>query len=80
VSRITIASVVEGEGEVGALPVLIHRIARELGVWAVDVPTPYRVPRSRLVKPDVLANAVGAVAERVESEGGVLVRQPPLAV
>src|SRR4051812_40708402 len=71
--QITIASIVEGEGEVSGLPVLLRRIAAEMDVWDLTVPKPYRVPRSRLVKPDILSNAVSATAERVGARGGVLV-------
>jgi Domain of unknown function (DUF4276) len=72
-SRPTIASVVEGDGEVRALPVLVRRIAYEFQDWDIDVPTPFRIPRSRLVKPDHLVTAVSVAAERVSGAGGVLV-------
>jgi hypothetical protein len=72
-SRTTIATVVEGHGEVNALPVLLRRVAQELGVWDLDLPTPYRMTRSRLVRAGGTEAAVEAVAPRVASRGGVLV-------
>ncbi|MCG5216727.1 hypothetical protein [Streptosporangium sp. KLBMP 9127] len=45
-SPITIASIVEGDGEVSALPVLLRRITTELQVWNVRIPPPRRVPRT----------------------------------
>jgi hypothetical protein len=47
--RLRIATVVEGHGEVKALPVLLRRIAAAIApdVW-VDVRLPYRQPRSNL--------------------------------
>jgi hypothetical protein len=52
---------------------LLYRIAEELEVWNLNVPTPARFPRSSLVRPDVLADKVAAAAERVGDRGGVLV-------
>lgn len=71
---IVIASVVEGDGEVIALPKLLHRIARELGVYELQTPKPMRVPRSQLVKTGGIESAVQQVAHRVQGcAGGVLV-------
>jgi hypothetical protein len=53
--KLVIAPVVEGHGEVSAIPVLVRRLAEHLvpGV-AVDVRKPHRVPRSRLLRPGEL--------------------------
>ncbi|WP_322769971.1 DUF4276 family protein [Frankia sp. Cr1] len=70
----TIAMVVEGQGEVAALPVLVRRMAAELapGSW-VDLPRPYRVNRGTLVGAGGLETVVAAVAEQVGPAGGVLI-------
>lgn len=70
---VTIASVVEGHGEVQALPVLLRRIAHEHGVYGLDVPKPNRVSRSTLATPSGIVRAVQQGAYRVGGRGGVLV-------
>lgn len=72
-SQVTIASVVEGDGEVQAVPVLLRRIAEELQVWNLAVVPPYRVTRSKLVRPGGIEAAVDVAARRVQGRGGVLV-------
>lgn len=42
--------VVEGHGEVAAVPILIRRILSDLGAYHVQVLHPHRVPRSKLGK------------------------------
>lgn len=69
---VTIASIVEGEGEVRALPKLLFRLARQLSVMDLRVPTPMRVPRGKLVAAGGIERAVSAVAQRVRTSGGVL--------
>lgn len=70
---LTIASVVEGEGEVRALPRRLHRIAADLGAADLRTPLPMRVPRGRITTPGGLERAVAAAALRVTGTGGVLV-------
>lgn len=69
----TIASVVEGDGEVPALPKLLHRIAAELGVTNLLTPTPMRIPRGKITIAGGIERAVSAAALRVKGNGGVLV-------
>ncbi|MCT9107032.1 DUF4276 family protein [Streptomyces mirabilis] len=71
---LVIASVVEGDGEIQALPKLLHRIAGDLDIWHISTPRPARVPRSQLVKAGGIENAVLKQAEFVRGHaGGVLV-------
>ena len=74
-SRVTIASVVEGEGEISALPVLLRRLMHEAQIWDADIQRPFLVDRGRLVRPGGLENAVEAQARRVPADhsGGILV-------
>ncbi|MFE9723137.1 DUF4276 family protein [Streptomyces sp. NPDC005794] len=70
---VVIASVVEGDGEVKALPKLLHRIAGELGVWDLRVLKPMRVPRSQLVRTGGIEGAVlqqAALMPRPSDGGG----------
>ncbi|MFE6678276.1 DUF4276 family protein [Streptomyces sp. NPDC057729] len=71
----TIASVVEGEGELSALPTLLRRLTHEAGVWDANIPKPYRVGRGRLIKQGGLEASVDALADRVPADGagGVLI-------
>lgn len=48
----TVSSIVEGEGEVHALPVLLRRLAAARGVFNLVVPTPIRVARDRFLRRD----------------------------
>jgi hypothetical protein len=72
-SVVTIASVVEGEGEVRALPKLLYRLAGQVPAIDLRVPQPMRVPRGRLLMAGGIERAVSATALRVEAAGGVLV-------
>ena len=67
-------TVVEGNGEVQAVPVLLRRIIQELApLTPPAVLKPIRVPRSRLVKEGVLEGYVGLAAQRVGAGGGILI-------
>ena len=67
-------AIVEGYGEVTAVPVLLHRIAREVAPeQRVVVAEPVRVSRSMIVQPQVLENYMEIAARRVGVGGGILV-------
>lgn len=53
-----IQPIVEGHGEVGAVPVLLRRLRDEAGTYDVDVNPPIRKPRSSLVDEHQLRTAV----------------------
>lgn len=62
---LTIATVVEGQGEVAAVPVLLRRILAEIAPDTyVGLPRPYRVGRDSLIKSGGIEAAVKAVAEQ----------------
>jgi hypothetical protein len=69
----TIASIVEGDGEVSAVPKLLHRMAAELDVPNLLTPTPMRIPRGKITIAGGIERAVAAEALRVSGRGGVLV-------
>ncbi|HEV8651360.1 MAG TPA: DUF4276 family protein [Actinomycetes bacterium] len=71
--KATIACIVEGHGEVQALPLLLRRVAAEVdpGVYLV-VPSPYRVNRSALLRPGILEEVARIQGNRVTGTGGVL--------
>lgn len=69
----TIASIAEGDGEVSALPKVLHRIAAELSVPQPRTPAPIRIPRGKITITGGIERAISAAALRVPASGGVLV-------
>ena len=60
-----IASVVEGYGEVAALPLLVRRVALEVfNVAALEISKPHRVPRNQMTS-QILQRAVETQEARV---------------
>ena len=69
-----IVTIVEGHGEVEAVPVLLRRIARQVApAAALDVPRPIRVKRNRLLREGELERAVGLAAAKAEAHGCILI-------
>ena len=69
-----VACVVEGHGEVEALPILLRRLAERLPVPVnVQVPTPIRVPKSKLQKAGELERVVQLAARKAGIGGGILI-------
>jgi len=73
--RVTIASVVEGEGEIAALPVVLRRLMFDMQIWNADIQRPFLMDRGRLVKRGGLEAAVDGLARRLPpaAPGGILV-------
>lgn len=71
---ITVASVVEGHGEVAALPEVLRRIAKHLALTTtLKTPTPHRIPKTKLLKVGQLEAAVSAAGNKIPGRGGILV-------
>lgn len=72
---VTIASIVEGKGEVAAVPILLRRIAAEVSPNApVNALRPIRVQRNRILKEGQLERAIELAARRIgEAQGGILI-------
>lgn len=70
---VTIAAIVEGEGEVRALPKLLYRLAGDIGVMNLRVPTPDRISRGRLTSLGGIETAITATTKRIPNVGGLLV-------
>ena len=69
-----IVPIVEGDGEVEAVPVLIRRIAEQVSpLDPPDVLRPIRVRRQRFVKPDEVERYVNLAAIRGDAEARILV-------
>jgi hypothetical protein len=70
---VTIASIVEGHGEVSALPKLLHRLAQEFPMVSLRTPKPpWRRPRGSLVAYNGIEQEV-ASNSWVGPSGGILV-------
>ena len=69
-----IVPIVEGHGEVDAVPILLRRIAAAVRpAAAVDVLSPMRINRSKIVKPQELERAVELAARRTGADGRILI-------
>lgn len=73
-SQLRIAAIVEGDGEVAAVPVLLRRYA-DLAGWpgGVYVLPVIRQPASRLLKPGELERIVELAARKLGGPGGIFV-------
>lgn len=70
----TLVTIVEGRGEVSALPILIRRIAAVAAPSVVArVPTPIRVKRERFLKENELERYVDLAARQAGSDGRILI-------
>lgn len=69
---VRVASVVEGHGEVKALPILIRRIAERLGVYDCEIRTPHRIGRDHMTR-SLVANAVRTQRDAVGEKGLIVV-------
>ena len=69
-----IGCIVEGHGEVAAVPILIRRIAASLyPELGIDIPHPIRVPRDKVIKPGELERAVKLAAQNIRSQGAIFI-------
>ncbi len=69
-----IVSIVEGHGELDAVPILLRRIAAAaLPAGAVDVRSPIRVDRRKIVKAAELERAVELAARKAGAGGRILI-------
>lgn len=69
-----IVAIVEGHGEMDAVPILLSRIAEAVAPTAdVEVLPPIRVERNRVVRPEELERVVELAARTVATDGSILV-------
>lgn len=73
-TQVRLAAIVEGHGEVEAVPKLIHRIAGEvIPAVTVIIGPVLRVPASQLLKKGELERQVERATRRMERRGGILI-------
>jgi hypothetical protein len=69
-----IASIVEGHGEIEALPVLVRRILeQQQSACFADVRRPRRIAKSLLLRPGEMERAIQSLAKEIDSKGAILV-------
>lgn len=68
----TLACIVEGYGEVDAVPALIHRICKDCGIAAPVVAKPIRYDRGQLTRDDEFMRMVGLALINAGPQGAVL--------
>ena len=71
---IPLACIVEGDGEVEAVPIVIRRIVQGIDPsLSLKIHHPLRVPRNKLVKPGELERSIELAARRVGMGGAIFV-------
>jgi hypothetical protein len=55
---VIIQPIVEGQGDVDAVPLLLRRLRDEAQAWGLEVAKPQRTPRTRLIKKEFLQDSV----------------------
>ena len=71
---VQIGCIVEGHGEVEAVPILIRRVAESLyPELLVDTPRPIRVSRNQIVKAGELERAVELAARKISGQGAIFI-------
>ena len=71
---VKIGCIVEGHGEVEAVPILIRRLAaRHYPELTTVIPTPIRIPRNKVFKADELERAVGLAVRSIGRQGAIFI-------
>jgi hypothetical protein len=65
--------VVEGHGEVTAVPIVVRRLMTDAGVPRVEMPPPLRLSKGKMLKQQELARAVELMARKTAPQGPLLV-------
>ena len=71
---VKIGCIVEGHGEVEAVPILIRRVAeRHYPELMTVIPTPIRIPRNKVFKVGELERAVGLAVRSIKGQGAIFI-------
>lgn len=70
---VSVACIVEGQGDVASIPIIVRRLAEREGVFDLRVTGPFRVQRYKIVRPGELERVVERAARSFDGPGGVLV-------
>lgn len=69
---VNIGCIVEGHGEVQAVPVLLRRLGQQSNLY-LNIPRPIRSGRHKVVKPGELERTVQLAARQVPMPRGILI-------
>lgn len=69
----SVACIVEGQGDVASIPIILRSIAAREGRPDVRIQRPYRIHRNTIVRPGELERAVDRAARSLGGPGAVLV-------
>ncbi len=64
---------VEGHGDVLAVPILVRRVLEDRGVSPVEIPPPLRLPKGKMLRQEELSRAVELMARKTAPDGALLV-------
>ena len=71
---VKIGCIVEGHGEVEAVPILIRRVAAcHYPELTTVIPTPIRIPRNKVFKVGELERAVGLAVQNIKQQGAIFI-------
>ena len=71
---VKIGCIVEGHGEVEAVPILIRRVAAcHYPELTTVIPTPIRIPRNKVFKVGELERAVGLAVRNIKQQGAIFI-------
>ena len=71
---VKIGCIVEGHGEVEAVPILIRRVAAcHYPELATVIPTPIRIPRNKVFRIGELERAVGLASQNIGRQGAIFI-------
>ncbi len=68
-----IIPIVEGHGEVSAVPILLRRLAYEKLELAIEVKKPIRIPKQKIQKAGELERALDLASQKADGSIGILV-------
>jgi len=69
-----LASIVEGQGEVQALPIVLRRLLKEMNAPDVfRILEPIRRHRDKMLKPGELGSAVDLASRKIARRGAILI-------
>ena len=71
---VVLASIVEGHGDVAAMPVLLSRLVRSLGVNAYfEIRPAQRVHKDRMIDPVAMGSYLNTAAAQIEGPGAIII-------
>jgi hypothetical protein len=70
---VNLACIVEGDGDVDAVPIAIRRIVQSIDPGLILKIHPLRVPRTKLIKPGEMERSIELAARRAGRDGAIFV-------